>query len=59
MPLLNNPRTLDAMNSKHTGNKAGNAEVVKPNTDQAWNTLFQRGGQAMSKLNNNVDEATA
>ncbi|KAA6428971.1 MAG: hypothetical protein FRX49_01081 [Trebouxia sp. A1-2] len=51
--------TLNAMNSKHTGNKAGNAEVVKSSTDQAWNRLFQKGGQAFSKLNNNGDEATA
>ncbi len=59
MPLLSTPRTLDAMNSKHTGNKAGNAEVVESNTDQAWHTLFQKGGQVVHQLNGNVDEATA
>ncbi len=59
MPLISKPRTLDAINSKHTGNNAGNAKVVKSNTDQAWNTLFQKGGQAVNELNSNVDEATA
>jgi len=59
MPLLSKRRTLDAINSKHTGNKAGNVEMVKSRTDQAWNRLFQKGGQAVNKLNNNVDEATA
>ena len=33
--------------------------MVKSNTDQAWDIVYQKGGQAVKKLNSNVDEVTA